>query len=257
MKSWLFRAALVMGTFLIVDEAVAAEKWKWSLTPYFWLTDLGVDVEINDRQVVDTEIDVKDLAEDLTLTFQVHAEGQRGMNGLLLDLYYVKLEDDPKTVAVPPPPGGTAVLDTEIHMTILEAGGIFDAKGDEEGFQLLYGARIIDQQAEIDTQFTPAAGPATSRRFDPSDTAYDGLAGVRWIKKFGHGWSTSLRGDVSAGGTALAWNVNATAAWSFGKGGRFAITGGYRRMEIQFKEEDSVESEMVLSGPILGFRFLF
>jgi len=257
MTSWLLRAALVLGAILIVDEAAAAEKWKWSLTPYFWLTDLGVDVEIKDRQVVNTEIDVKDLAEDLTLTFQVHAEGQRGVNGLLLDLYYVKLEESGKTVSVPPPFGGTAVLDTEIDMTILEAGGLFDAKGDQEGFQLLYGARVIDQQADIDAQFTPVAGPTTSRRFDPGDTVYDGLLGVRWVKKFGHGWSTSLRGDVSAGGTDLTWNVNTTVAWSFGTDGRFAVTGGYRRMEMQFKEEDSVESEMVLSGPILGFRFLF
>jgi len=257
MKARVLRAALIVGTLPIVEEATAAEKWKWSLTPYIWLTDVGVDVSIHDRQVVNTTIDVKDLAEDIAMTFQVHAEAQRGTNGLLFDAFYVKLSKDTKTVSLPTPPGGTAVLDADIAMTILEAGGIFDAKGDQEGLQLLYGARIIDQSADIDAQFTPSGGPPGSRSFEPSDTVYDGLLGVRWIKRFGRGWSTSLRGDISAGGTEFTWNVNTTLAYAFGKDGRFAATGGYRRLEAEFKEQDSVESEMTLSGPVIGFRFLF
>jgi hypothetical protein len=252
-----YRAALVVGALLFADQAAAADKWKWTVIPYLWLTDLGIDVSINDRQVVDRTIDIKDLAEDITLTLQVRAEAQHGKHGVLVDAFYVELTDDPKTIALPTPPAGTATLDTEIDMTILEAAGLFDPKGDREGFELLYGTRVIDQRADIDVQFTPGVGPPASRTFEPSDTVYDGMLGVRWIRHFGHGWVTALRGDVAAGGTKFTWNVNTTLGYSFGKDGRFAVLGGYRKMDVEFKEEDSVESEMTLSGPLLGFRFLF
>ena len=99
--------------------------------------------------------------------------------------------------------------------------------------------------------------PPVPRSFHPSDTVYDGLAGVRWLKRFGRGWSTSLRADISAGGTEFTWNANTTLAYAWGENGRYAVTGGYRHMDVEFKEEDSVESEMTLSGPALGFRFSF
>lgn len=59
-----FRAALIVGALLLADQAAAADKWKWTVIPYFWLTDLGIDVSIDDRQVVDRTIDVKDLADE-------------------------------------------------------------------------------------------------------------------------------------------------------------------------------------------------
>ena len=256
MSRRLCRAALVVLTLPMFGAAAAAE-WKWTLTPYIWLTDVGIDVSINERQVVNTTIDVKDLAEDLEMIFQVHVEGQPGVNGLLLDIFYVKLSDDPKTVPIQAGPGGTAVVNAEFDMTIFEAGGIFDAKGDYEGLQLLYGARVIDLRANIDAQFTLGGGPPSSRSFDPGDRVYDGLLGGRWVKRFGKGWSTSLRADVSAGGTKFTWNANTTLAYAWGKDGRYAVTGGYRYMDIEFKEEDSIETELTLSGPAIGFRFTF
>lgn len=215
-----------------------------------------MDVSVNDRQVVNTTIDIRDLVEDIDLTLQVHGEAYRGMHGLLLDAFYVKLSDDAKTFPIPAVPGGTVVLTPELAMTILEVGGILDPKGDQESFQLLYGARIIDQRADIDAQFT-LGGPPVNRSYEPGDTVYDGLVGARWIKRFGRGWGAVLRADVSAGGTEFTWNANTMLAYSFGKDGRFAVMGGYRRMEVEFKEKDSVESEMTLSGPIVGFRFAF
>jgi hypothetical protein len=109
----------------------------------------------------------------------------------------------------------------------------------------------------VDTEITLGPGTPTARSFDPSGTVVDGMVGVRWIARFGKGWSTSIRGDVGAGGTEFTWNVNTNLAYAWGKDGRYAITGGYRYMDVEFQEEDSVESEMTLSGPAIGFRFSF
>jgi hypothetical protein len=250
------RTLLPLLAALIMTPASAGD-WTFTVTPYVWATDVGVNASINDRQVVDTTIDVKDLAEDLDSTFQLHTEAQNEMNGVLFDVFYVSLSEDAKTVSIPNVPDATALFNTQIGMTIYELGGIYDPKGDKEGFAMLYGTRILDQRFDVDTQIALDPAAPLAKRWYTRDTFYDGLVGVRYTKRFGKGWSTSVRADVSAGGTQFTWNANTTLAYAFGKKQQYAITGGYRRMDVDFKEENSVESDMSLSGPVVGFRFSF
>jgi hypothetical protein len=250
------RALLPILAALTVTPA-AADDWSFTVTPYVWATDVGVNASIHDRQVVDTTIDVKDLAEDLDMTFQLHTEGQKGMNGILFDVFYVSLSEDGKTVSIPNAPDATALLDTQIGMTIYELTGIFDPKGDKEGFAMLYGTRILEQRFDVESQFVFDPTATLSRGWYTRDVFYDGLIGARFSKRFGKGWSTSVRADVSAGGTRFTWNASTTLSYAFGKKQQYAVTAGYRRMDVDFKEENSVESEMSLSGPVIGFRFSF
>jgi hypothetical protein len=83
------------------------------------------------------------------------------------------------------------------------------------------------------------------------------MMGGRWIARFGKGWDTTLRADISAGGTAFTWNASATFAYAWGQDGRYAVTAGYRHMDIEFEEKDSSRRKMTLSGPLVGFRFSF
>ncbi len=174
------RPSVLAAALLLCGASQAgAGDWKWSVTPYAWATDVGVDVKLDDRQVVDQEIAFEDLLEDLEAVAQVHVEAQRGSHGVMLDLFDVQLAEDGSRVALPVAAGAEAVLSSEIGMTILELGGIYDPRGDRQGFALLYGTRILQQRADIDARFELAPPPpssAATRSRTPSSTASSGCA---------------------------------------------------------------------------------
>lgn len=247
--------AAVAAALLCAADAAQARDWKWSVTPYAWATDVGVRVDVNDRAVVDETISIADLMEDLDTIAQVRVEAQNGAHGVYLDLFDVTLSDDATTVTLPR--GGTATFSPEMGMTIAELAGLFDPRGDQQGFQLLYGARILNQRAEIDATFDPVAAPTIDRRYDIDDTMIDALLGIRFIHHFNARWSIAAKADLSAGGTDLTWSASPTIAYTLGETGRYTVTAGYRYMEVDFATTEKVEAEMTLSGFVAGFRIAF
>lgn len=252
------RASLTIAAALLLCGAAeaAASDWQWSITPYVWATDVGVDVTLDDRKVLDKEIEFKDLLEDLDTATQVHIEAQRGAHGVMFDLFDVQLSEDDSRIALPVAGGAEALLSSEIGMTILELGGIYDPHGDQQGFELLYGTRILDQSAEIDAQFDLPSG-AVSQSYEAGETLYDGLLGVRYIGRLSQRWSYLMRVDASAGGTELTWNAGAAVTYAFGDSGRYALTAGYRQMVVDFDTDESVDADMTLSGFGVGLRVAF
>jgi len=253
----LVAALATLATSGAVHADAPTPKWTWSVMPYAWATNVGVDVSIDDHQVVNETIPVSDLVKQLDATAQLHFEGQHGANGFLFDIFAVKLSEDGKSVALPAATGGSAVLDTELRMAVYEVGGLFDPKGDQNGFALLYGVRILDEDATIDAQLTIDPNAPTDRCYEMGDTLFDALVGVRYIHRFDRHWSVAARLDASSSGTRLTWAATSTVAYAFGKRGQYAVTGGYRRMDFNFKDEDPLQVDMSLSGFFAGFRFTF
>lgn len=247
-------------TALFCGAQAHASDWKWTVTPYIWATDVGADVSIDDRQVLDKKIAFTDLLEDVEAVAQVHVEAQRGAHGVMFDLFDVQLAGDDGPVSLPEgtaPAGTQARLSSEIGMTIAEIGGIYDPRGDQEGFSLVYGTRILDQRAEIGARFDFASGTTVNRDYEAGETLTDGLLGVRYTKRFSPRWSSQIRLDASAGGTELTWSAGSTLAYAFGTDGRYALTAGYRRMVVDFKSDDELDAEMTLSGFVAGLRVSF
>jgi hypothetical protein len=246
-----FAAVLAAGA-----APLAASDWKFSVTPYLWATDVGVDVAIHDRQLIDEEIPVEELLEQIETIAQVRFEAQRGAHGAFVDLFDVTLSDDARTMALPSG-AGAATLRPEMGMTILDLGGLYDPSGDQEGFQLLYGTRLLNQRAEIETRVDFADGDSTERAYDIDDTFVDGLVGVRYVRPIGERWSIAARADVSTGGTELTWSANPSVGYSFGESRAYTVFAGYRHMEVDFEADSPVEATMTLSGLYAGMRFSF
>ncbi len=252
------RVSAAFAALLLCGAAQAgAGEWKWSVAPYVWATDVGVDVSLEDRQVVDAELAFNDLLEDLETVAQVHVEAQRGAHGLMLDLFDVQLADDGDRVALPGGSGAQAVLDSEIGMTIFEAGGIYDPRGDQQGFALLYGTRVLSQRAEIDARLELGPGTTVSQSHEVDETLVDGMVGVRYVKRLSPRWTYLVRGDLSAGGTELTWTAGSMVAYAFGNQGRYSLAAGYRHMVVDFDTEDTVDVDMTLSGFLVGLRVAF
>jgi hypothetical protein len=241
---------------LAVGPRAASADWRWSVTPYMWATEIGLDASINDHEVLEREVDFGDVMDSLDFTLQVHFEGQQGVHGLMFDLFYADLGDDDRTISIPgsgPGEAGQVVMKGDLEMTILEAGGIYNPRGDGTGFALLYGVRVIDIDEEIDARFHfPGPLPDRNRRYEASTTLFDGLVGARFVQPFADRWSFVGRIDASTGGSELTWNTWLGVGYSFGANERFTAFGGYRYMEIEF-EEDDAQAELELQNKLGGF----
>jgi len=255
----LVRGLAAIGVLLIAPPASASE-WNWSFTPYFWLSGIGADVSINDQDLVDAKVDVDDLLDDTDFALMFRLEGQRGKHGMFVDLLYLDLGDDDRRVPLGGPGGGVLVAKSDLETTILDAGGIYNPRGDGMGFALLYGARIIDVDQEIDARVEVGPVTTASRRLEASNTLYDALLGMRYVSRFSDRWLFNFRADASTGGSELTWSALAGFGWTFGEGGRHALLGGYRYMKVELDETDQnaeIETRLELAGPYFAIKFGF
>lgn len=254
-RAW-FGAAAASLVMTLGAGAAQAGDWSWTVTPYGWLTDVGVDVEIHDRQVVDEKIPVSDLVEILDTIVQMRLEVQYRAYGLSLDVFDVTMSDEVKGLALPQG-AGTADLDADMGMTIVDVAGFYDPNGDRQGVSFLYGTRILNERSTIDAAIRPTAGTSFDKEYEVSETYVDALLGVRFTKRFSRHWSWHMQADLSMGGTDFTWSTNPSLAYAFGETGRYALTAGYRHMHVDFVDEHGVDPEMSLSGALVGLRLSF
>lgn len=250
-------SAPVVTLLLLGGASVAnAGDWSWTVTPYAWATDIGVDVRIADQKVVEEEIPVSDLLEDLDTIVQLRVEAQRGSHGVMADLFDVTLSDEESGVGLPNGAGHVA-LDSDVGMTILDLAGFYDPKGDQQGISFLYGTRVLNQRATIDATFRLAADASVQRSYETDETLVDVLVGVRLHRQFSRRWAYQLQVDVSLGGTEYTWSAGPSLSYVIGKTGRYAITAGYRHMKIDFEDDDELDAEMTMSGALVGLHMSF
>jgi len=252
----ILRGLAVLALLLCGAATANADGWSWSVTPYAWATDVGVDMRLAGRKVVDETIPVSDLLEDLDTMVSLRLEAQNGAHGVMIDLFDVTLSDEANGVTLPRD-AGQADVGTDIGMTILDVAGTFDPTGDRQGFGFIYGVRVIDQRATVDATITPTGGSPVAQRYDDGETLVDGLAGIRFSKRFARRWSYQMQADLSTGGTEVTWSVGPSLGYAFGATGRYAVTAGYRHMTVDFKDDGEVGTTMTLSGLLVGFRTSF
>ncbi len=246
--------ALALAAWLPAPSvSVQEEGWRWTLTPYAWATDVGVDLYIDGTTVVSETIPVEDLMEDLDLTFQGRIEGRRGAYGALLDVFYVSMSDEVNGLTLPQG-AGQGDLDWQLDMLIADVAGTYSLEQRGWGPRVTWigGARIVAQDAELDASFTTPGGTVQDAR-EASDTLVDVLAGLSLSADLTErlGFETQL--DVSFGETDHTWSAHPALSYSLWDG-RCRLLAGYRHMAIEFEEEDGLSSEVSMSGPVLGLK---
>ena len=234
----------------------SAEEWNWAVTPYVWTTDLGMSLSVADRDLIDTEIAFDDLVEKVDGAAMVRVEGMRGHHGMSFDLFNVELADSP-AASLSNAPSTLLNLDLGVGMTILDATGVYDLNGADEGFSLLYGARVIELRNDVDAILSDGGFAIGTRSFDSTDRFVDGLVGFRFARELPHNLSYEVHVDVSTGDTELTWSAGPTISYRFGDADQYEVTGGYRMMDINFETAEPVEADMSMSGLSVGFRINF
>jgi hypothetical protein len=248
----------VAASWLPLTVAEAAD-WEWLIAPYVWGSDIGLDLRVNDEPVVGADVSFPDLLDKTEMAGMVHVEGQRGKAGFLVDLLYLSVEDD-RTLAPgdshPALPGGTTI-DSELETGIYEAAAIYRFLAEGQVLDGLVGVRIIDLEQQHDVALPPP--PAATTTFGGSDTLVDGFVGARYQRPLGGRFSFTLRGDIGTGDTELTWNAIGTLGVRVGETGKYSLQFGWRHMETETEGEArngaDVETELTLTGPIVGFVF--
>jgi hypothetical protein len=254
MNSPTLAAAIVS---LMASAPVAAEEWKMSVTPYLWATDVGVDVSFADQELVDVTVPFEDLVEDIETVAQVRFEAMRGRHGVALDLFDVTLADEHAGVAIPDGSGNSLLLDSESGMTIFDATGIYNPKGDGTGVSLVYGVRAINQFSEMDATLVAGGEAAATASYDMDDTFTDALVGLRYAGNLPGNWSYEISADVSTGDTELTWSAAPAIGYSFGDRDQYRLTAGYRHMVVDFDTRNPIDTDMTLTGALIGFSYRF
>lgn len=248
-------STVALTLVLFAGDANAAD-WNFSFTPYMWATNIHVDAKLDGRQVVDKEIPVSDLMKDLNTIFQGRFETQHGRWGAMADFFGVSLTDEVSGIALPSG-AGQATLKSDIGMTLIDVAGTYHLKQDRQAVTFLYGTRLLNNRATVDAKFNLANGQTVPQSYTTEEWLVDGFLGARYDKRFSRRWSFQAQGDVSTGETNYTWSVAPTVGYSFGKPGRYTVNAGYRHMVIDFKENNGLESQMTMSGPLVSFRFSF
>jgi len=217
---------------------------------------LGMGLSVADRELVDSQIAFEDLVEKVDGAAMVRIEGMRGQHGMAFDLFNVELADA-HTASAANAPGTSLDLDLGVGLSILDATGVYDFNGRDEGFSFTYGARVIELRNDIEATLTGNGMPLGTRALDSTDRLVDGLVGFRFARELPHHFHYEIHVDVSTGDTDLTWSAGPTVGYTFGDGGRYEVTAGYRRMDIDFETAEPVEADMSMSGVSVGFRINF
>jgi hypothetical protein len=248
--------AVAAATAAMAAGNASAEEWQWTVTPYIWATDLGIDVTVADRGLVDAEIPFEELVDTLDSATLVRVEGVRGEHGMAFDLFNVKLVGY-ESVALPGERDAALTLDTSVRLSILDATGVYDTGADREGFSLVYGTRVIEQRNRFDAALVADGLTTGTGSYETTDTLVDGLIGFRYVRELPNNFSYQLAADVSTGDTEYTWSAGPTVSYAFGAGERYEVTAGYRHMVVDFDTAEHVDADMSMSGLSVGFRVEF
>jgi hypothetical protein len=238
-----------------------ADDLTWTIAPYLWASDVAMDVSVNGDPALGGDVAFKDLLDKVDTVFMGHFEVSSDTFGAFFDAIYLDLSDS-KVINLGPggPILGDIPADIGLKMKIYELGGFYRMGSGDVGsvaFDIIGGVRLIDVNQSFDLVL-PAPGGPVSETIDESET--DVFVGGRLVGKFSEKWHYKLRADYAGGGTEGTINGLAALGYSFGQTGLFSLDLGYRYLNIELKNEDAgdtVETEITMSGPVLGFIFTF
>ena len=262
-----FRPGLLVTMAIIAISGLSprpsnAGDIDWTIAPYFWASDVGLDVAVNNDPVLGTDVPLKDLIDKLDGVFMGHVEGRGERFGAFVDTIYLSLAD---SNVIPIGPGGPILGDlmTDMNLTLklYELGGVYRIGKDDPGsmaFDILLGARLVDVDQTLDLTLP---GPlATPVNLSMAISETDVFFGGRLVGKFTDKWHYKARADIGGGGTDGTFNILGAVGYTFGKTGLFSLDVGYRYMTIKLKNEQNgtrTETDITMSGPLIGFIFNF
>ncbi|MBO6608045.1 hypothetical protein [Psychroserpens sp.] len=219
------------------------KSWQFDATPYIWFAGLSSDIAFREQNVP-FDAEFKDILENLSFGFLMHAEARKGNLFLMGDLVYMKIKKDGKLKRL-----GTKTK-LELAQTVIELGGgytFYRSKSNNLQIDALGGLRHLS----VDAKFTTG----TQERLDKSTNTNDPFIGVR-LRNVLNKWINSARIDVGGFGigTDFSWKSNLFLGYKFSE--LFTTYLGVQAYGINY-EEENYAIDLVSSGLVTGLNFNF
>ena len=255
-------SALGCTAFMITPSVMAEDEWEWTVAPYLWASSVGLDLSLRGEPAIGGNADFRDLIKKVDSVFMGHFEGRKGHWGMYLDTIYMNLSER-NTLSVGPggPILGDLNTDASMKMEIYDIGGLYRVSQPEASvqFDLLAGARYVS--VDVSALLTPSGSAIAPISINTGPSETDVMIGGRISGDWSEQWHWTVRGDLSFGGTDGTYNGIAAVGYTFGETGLFSMDLGYRYMSIDLSGTTNrgapATTDIVLSGPVLGFIFNF
>ncbi len=219
----------VAATAALAGVARAEEPWKFEGTPYLWAAGMKGDVGVGRFSSNGVEATFPDIAKNLRGGFMGSLEGRKGDTGFLVDVVYMKLDQN---MPAPAPFLG----DVQARPTQAAYAGAITyrvTKG-EAPVDVIAGIRVND--VKLDLSISASAIAPQGRRAARSRTWADGFVGARIELPLAPRWSLSAYGDIGQGGSDSAWQVIAGVNYSMTP--TSVAKFGYRQMRMDYHRDD-------------------
>ncbi|WP_176559460.1 outer membrane beta-barrel protein [Rubellimicrobium roseum] len=243
-------AVLAVALAYTALPAAAQEGWTIEATTYLWFPTTASTVQ-TPFGPAETELSAKDALEDLEFGIMGTVISRRGPWALTGDLIYLDLQSTDEVSA------GLAFTDIETDTT-LTAISIYGSYAVVSGptYAIEVGAGLRGISSTLDVVFR--LQDTTLGTFEVEDAWVDPVLAARATGTFGERWTGALTVDYGGFGWGNAsdetWQVIATMGYRVND--RWSIQGGYRQLRFE-RENDGVDYEVDLSGPILGATYRF
>lgn len=250
-----FRTTIILSfamLFFILQPALAddsrGDKWEIeaSITP--WAASIGGETATGS----DIDITLSDIIENLDFTFMGHIGARKNKWSFFVDVIYLDIEDDDevegRTLALTDLEMTSWILTPSVGYTFLDSGRWY--------MDFIVGARYLYLKVDVELETMP---PLPNVRSDDSESGgiWDGIVGVRGKVDLNRNWYIPFYMDVGTGDSDLTWQVYAGVAYKFES---FTLDVGYRYLAWNWDDDDqggAVFNDLDVSGPMIGFKFIF
>lgn len=225
-------------------ETTTDDSWKFSVSPYLWMTSLKGDLTVINQNVpVDLNFS-EDLLSNLKMAAMVHAEAKKNRLSFMIDVFYAKLGTDGQRTGIL---GNTKDIRLRLKETMFE-GGLGYTFAQTGGFSMdaLVGLRYFNTNTNVQFNDIVIA--------DKDINFLDPYIGVRFQKEC-HKWVLSGRADIGGFdmGSDHSYKINGLISYKFSES--FAASVGYQLYKPDY-QKDSFRYNIANEGFLLGFTFV-
>jgi hypothetical protein len=249
-------AALFAVPVAEAQDVGEADRWKFTLFGYAWLTAIDGDATVRGRPA-DVHVSFSDTfgaLDDLKFGVMLHSEAKKGRLSLILDGLYASFEGEETR-------SGTGESTIKVAQGLAEVGAAYQVYSwpvnigtpTMMGLEFLGGGRFNHLRAKIDYETSASDVVKTKNWVDP-------FFGARLLWKLGDRWLFTFRSDIGGfgAGSDIAVNLNGAIAYKLSKW--VSLAGGYRGLYTDYDSgsgQDKFEYKTWMHGPWLGIGTAF
>ena len=244
----------IVSSLLIVPPVLAQEalsdNWEFSTSLNLW----GPTIKSETSTGEEVEITLSDIIKNLDMTLMGSVGVSKDKWLFYTDVLHLSLEDNSNSTLVDAPPAlKLSLTNTKMKSWIVSPKvGCDVLHSDQFSLYLLAGARYHWVENTLKVKAKTPLGTESSNVVS-TDEGWDGIVGAQGKVFLKERWYLPFYGDVGSGDSDLTWSLFGGVGYKFSKAN---LIVGYRHLRFNFDEDASLD-HLYITGPIVGFEYVF